>query len=180
MKRRKGLKELRTLGRILGGIKAAPQIHIHYGGERGDISARQEDRFSPSMKSWVFSEKPSFQRYQPSVKKFSNQQKIEIQKIKDPQAEVFKKVEEIRVVIKFPGDVEEEINIEIFDDILAIEAHGKLEGKPVNYHKEILLPFAVEDKVYDSSLENNILEVNLKRRRGGRYEEKKYKSFGRR
>ena len=162
MRKRKGLKELRTLGKILGGVKATPKIHIHYGGGRENISMGQENQSSPSMKSWVFSEKPAFQRYQPSTNKIDHQ-KIEIQKTKDPQAQVFEKVNEIRVVVKFPGTVEQEIDIKIFDDILAIEANGKHEGKPVKYHKEILLPFAVEDKVYDSSFENGILEVILKR-----------------
>jgi HSP20 family molecular chaperone IbpA len=172
MERRKGLKELRTLGKISGGVKIAPKIHIHYGEGRENITSRlggEGHAFSPSMKSWVFSERPFFQRYQSSEKKINHgtpNQKIEIQKIKDPQAQIFKEVGEIRVVMKFPGTVEEEIDIKVFDDILAIEASGKYEGKPVKYHKEILLPFAVEDKVWNSSFENNILEVLLKRRQG--------------
>ena len=114
--RRKGLKELHTLGKILGGTKKpSPNIHIRYGGGRENMGVEQEDQSSPSMKSWVFSEKPFFQRYQPSLKK-----RIEIQKIKDPQTQVFKEVNEIRVVIKFPGRVEKEIDVKIFDDILSI------------------------------------------------------------
>jgi len=172
--RQKGLKELKTIGKILA--KKNPHdlaIDIHYGSKRSYVNESEPAGEFHKIKSWVFSEKPSFQRYQPSVRKKIDSrfrgndiaQKVEIQKIKDPQAQIFKKVDEIKVVIELPGALPEKVDIEVIDDILSIEAEGEDQGKMTKYQKEILLPFPVEDKIYEKSYEANVLEIKLKKRK---------------
>ena len=165
MKHIKGPKEVRTLGKILQEKKLRDlKINIHRGEER---HMQSQDPSLP-FRSWVFSEKPSFQRYQPTYQKTGPKQVpqgIEIQKVNDPQVSVFKKVNEIKVVAELPGVIEEEVNLEIFDDVLVIETRGELQGKKTHYYKEILLPFPVEAKILDSSFNNTVLEVTLQKKK---------------
>lgn len=161
MKRIKSPKEVRTLGKILQGKKLRDlKINIHMG--EGHETHAQKD--AAPFRSWVFSEKPSFQRYQPTYQKRVSPQ-VEIQKLNDPQVSVFKKVNEIKVVAELPGVIEEEVNLEVFDDVLVIETRDEFEGKKTHYYKEILLPFPVEAKILDSSFSNNVLEVTLQKKK---------------
>ena len=172
MKRLKGLKEVRTLGKIIQ-EKKLQDLKINI--EVGDPSRRASEKTdtSPPVRTWVFSEKPSFQRYQPLYQKKSTpEKKIEIQKIKEPEVSVFKNVHEIKVVAELPGTVEAEIHLEVFDDILVIETRGEFQGKNIHYYKEILLPFAVEAKIIDSSFTNGVLEVTLQKKERRAHEKK--------
>lgn len=162
MRRIKGHREIRTLGKVLQG-KRVTGLRINV--RMGDESRTVDKTASTHFRSWVFSEKPSFQRYQPIYKKSKAGQTIEIQKINDPQVSVFKKVGEIKVVAELPGTVGGEINLEVFGDVLVIETTGQPQGGKVHYYKEILLPFPVEAKILDSSFNNCILEVTLRKKK---------------
>jgi HSP20 family protein len=99
----------------------------------------------------------------PRVERFGNVRPTEegpvVAEVREPMVDLFDEESEILVVVEMPGVVEEEIQVEIREDILAIESHGSR-----RYGKEILLPAPVDAATLEQTYRNGILEIRLKKR----------------
>jgi HSP20 family molecular chaperone IbpA len=67
---------------------------------------------------------------------------------------------EILVVAEHPGLIASSIQITLNHDILTINAH---DFSQESYHKEALLPFAVEPDNFSNQYRNGVLEIRLKK-----------------
>jgi len=108
----------------------------------------------------------------PQVEHFGNirttQEGPEIAEVREPLVDLFDETEEILIVAELPGVQEEEIQVEIQDDILALETTGERK-----YAKEVLLPSAspggagmpspIDPASLTKTYKNGILELRLKK-----------------
>ena len=83
-----------------------------------------------------------------------------VEEVREPMVDVFDEAETVKVIAEMPGVEQSKIHIEIEGDILSISA----EGEERKYSKEVLLPAEVEEETADSSYENGILEVELRKK----------------
>ncbi len=82
-----------------------------------------------------------------------------VAEMREPLVDIFDEGDEVRVVAETPGVAEKDIQIEIKGDILILTA----EAGDNKYHKELLLPSAVEPEVQRKSYRNGVLELRLKK-----------------
>ena len=83
-----------------------------------------------------------------------------VEEVREPMVDVFDEAETVKVIAEMPGVEQSKIHIEIEGDILSLSA----EGEERKYSKEVLLPAEVEEETADSSYENGILEVELRKK----------------
>jgi len=77
---------------------------------------------------------------------------------------VFDQADQVTLIAQLPGVSMEGIDLHIEGDLVIIEAMGMLSGGPVKYYREVLLPFEVEAAPQKLTLNNGILEVDLRRK----------------
>jgi len=130
-------------------------------GERKETVSKREKRVKP-IYSWTFVSKPKFTRYCPTKK---DKHVLLIERVNEPAIRILEHITETVVVAYLPQVKEKDIHIELHSDILEISAHSKHEFGLQKYAKEILLPFMADPRAIKSSLENNILEIKLRKKR---------------
>jgi HSP20 family molecular chaperone IbpA len=131
--------------------------------ERKEAAPKREEKVKP-IYSWTFVSKPKFTRYCPTEK---DKHVLLIERVNEPAIRILEHITETVVVAYLPQVKEKDIDIELHGDILEISVHSKDEFGLQKYAKEILLPFMADPRAVKSSLENNILEIKL-RKKGGR------------
>ncbi|MCK4340977.1 MAG: Hsp20/alpha crystallin family protein [Phycisphaerae bacterium] len=81
-----------------------------------------------------------------------------VEEAREPVVDTFEEGDRIRVIAELPGVSESDLKYEIEGDILTISTNGE---RP--YNAEVLLPAAVEPGDIESSYNNGILELKLKK-----------------
>ena len=132
--------------------------------ERKEAASKREKKVKP-IYSWTFVSKPKFTRYCPTKK---DKRVLLIERVNEPAIRILEHVTETVVVAYLPQVKEKDIHIELHSDILEISAQAKDEFGLQKYAKEILLPFMADPRAVKSSLENNILEIKLRKKEQGR------------
>lgn len=98
----------------------------------------------------------------PHVEQFGNIRKTDsgpvVAEVREPLVDVFDEGPEIVIVVELPGVTESSIQVELKDDVLAIETSGERK-----YAKEILLSTAAEAGSLQKTYTNGILELRLKK-----------------
>jgi HSP20 family protein len=98
----------------------------------------------------------------PHVEHFGNIRKTDsgpvVADVREPLVDVFDEGPEIVIVVELPGVTEANIQVELKDDVLAIETSGERK-----YAKEILLSAAAVADSLQKSYTNGILELRLKK-----------------
>ena len=112
-----------------------------------------------SPRTWVFSTRPKFTRQQKPIEK-----SLLVEKVEEPVVNVFEEIKEVVVLAEMPGADEGSIGCKIKDDILFISAEATDSWGEKKYEKEILLPFLASPGSLQTSYQNQILEIKLKRR----------------
>jgi len=81
--------------------------------------------------------------------------------LREPYIEIHDEAEEGRlvVVVELPDVTPENLQVEVFDDVLIIHA----QGSNCRYEKEVLLPAMVEPEPESYNFQNGLLEVRLRR-----------------
>jgi HSP20 family protein len=99
------------------------------------------------------------------VEPFGNVRKDEqtgrtvIDEVREPMVDVFDEQDHVLVVAEMPGVGEEDVQLELVDDILTINAaHGD-----IKYHKEVLLPGAFPADKMSRTCHNGLLKVKFAR-----------------
>jgi len=77
--------------------------------------------------------------------------------VREPMVDVFDEPGHVLVVAEMPGVGEDDVQVELKDDILAISA----ERKDQKYRKEVLLPAAFPPESMSRTCRNGILEIKL-------------------
>ena len=129
--------------------------------KRKEAASKREKEVKP-IYSWTFVSKPKFTRYCPTEK---DKHVLLIERVNEPAIRILEHTTETVVVAYLPQVKEKDIHIELHSDILEISAHSKHEFGLQKYAKEILLPFMADPRAIKSSLENNILEIKLRKKR---------------
>ncbi|MFQ6067359.1 MAG: Hsp20/alpha crystallin family protein [bacterium] len=129
-------------------------------GERKEAASKRGEKIKP-IHSWAFVSKPKFTRYYPTKK---HKNVLLIERVNEPAIRILEDITETIVVAYLPQVKEKDIHIELHGDILEIAAQTKDEFGLQRYAKEILLPFIADPRAIKSSLENNILEINLRKK----------------
>ena len=99
------------------------------------------------------------------VEPFGNVRKDEetgravVQEVREPMVDVFEEPDRVLVVAEMPGVGDEDVQVELKDDILAISA-TKGEKK---YRKEVLLPQSFTPAQMTHTCRNGVLEVALRK-----------------
>lgn len=92
-----------------------------------------------------------------NVRKDEETGKTVVDEIREPLVDVFEEQDHVLVVAELPGIAQEEVQLDLKDDILAITAaHGDKK-----YHKEVLLPAAFAPEKMSHTCRSGILEVKL-------------------
>ena len=96
----------------------------------------------------------------PTVERFGNIRSTEegpvVDEVREPMVDVFDEGESVLVVAELPGVAEEEIEVEVRDDVLSLEAKGDRK-----YAKEVLLPCPVDVATLRKAYKNGVMEVRL-------------------
>lgn len=99
----------------------------------------------------------------PVVESFGNVKKTShgpaVEEEREPIIDVFDEDKEIRIYAEMPGVNQEDIKLDLKEDILDISA----QTGDRKYHKEILLPSKVQADTMNSSYNNGILEIKVKK-----------------
>lgn len=151
------------LGKLFGGLKNIIDVasdlsgEVKKEGEFSDSNGKIKGVYGFSIKSMGGTH--SIERFGNKVKKDEKNEKIIIDKVREPITDVFDEGEFYTVVAEMPGIEGKNINIVIAGDIVQISA--KSSGR--EYEKEILLKGKVCDKPEKSSYTNGIFELRLKK-----------------
>ena len=99
----------------------------------------------------------------PRVERFGNIRASDagpvVADVREPLVDVFDEGDEIVVAAELPGVADDEIQVQVREDILALETQGERK-----YAKEILLSAAAEAASLRRSYKNGILEVRLNKK----------------
>ncbi|MCJ7507192.1 MAG: Hsp20/alpha crystallin family protein [candidate division Zixibacteria bacterium] len=142
----------------------------------GDISSKNGSIKKVNMvspRTWVFSTRPRFIRYQKPIEK-----SLLVDKVEEPTVNILEEVKEVVVLAEMPGANEESISCKVKDDILSIFAEAKDSWGTKKYEREILLPFIVDSNDLESSYEDQILEIKLARKEKGVHKKRKSPNSG--
>jgi len=131
--------------------------------ERKEVASKREEKLKP-IRSWTFVSKPKFTRYRLAEK---DKQVLLIERVHEPAIRILENITETVVVAYLPQVKEKDIHIELHGDILEILADGKDKFGLQKYAKVVLLPFMADPGAVKSSLENNILEIKLRKKGKG-------------
>jgi HSP20 family protein len=104
---------------------------------------------------WVFAKEPTFARFQG---------KLRVQRLNEPTIDVFDQADQVTLIAQLPGASMEGVDLHIEGDLIIIEAIGVLSIGQVKYYREVLLPFEVEAVPQKVTLNNGILEIDLRRK----------------
>jgi len=83
--------------------------------------------------------------------------KATVQEVIEPLVDVFEESDHVLVVAELPGVSPGDVEVELKDDILIINAHGNMK----KYRKEVLLPESFSDHQMSRQCRNGVLEVKL-------------------
>ncbi len=96
----------------------------------------------------------------PTVERFGNIRSTDegpvVDAVREPMVDVFDEGESVLVVAELPGVAEDEIEVEVRDDVLSLEAKGDRK-----YAKEVLLPYPVDVATLRKAYKNGVLELRL-------------------
>jgi HSP20 family protein len=100
------------------------------------------------------------------VQPFGNMHKtddgVTVEETREPVVDVFEEGDVIRVVAELPGVQEADVKFTLTGDILTIST-----ACDRRYHAEVLLPAPVQPEGIESTYNNGVLELKLKRAKGG-------------
>jgi HSP20 family protein len=100
-----------------------------------------------------------------SLRPFGNIHKtrdgLSVEEDREPVVDVLEEDGAVRVIAELPGVSESEIVYEVNGDVLTISTKG-----PRRYHAEVLLPCGAQKEGAESSYNNGVLELRLKRSKG--------------
>jgi HSP20 family protein len=99
---------------------------------------------------------------EPHVERFGNIRSTtegpEVVDVREPLIDVFDEGTEIVIAAELPGAKDDEIQVEIKSDVLALSSSGER-----SYAKEVLLPSPVDAASMRRSFKNGLLELRLKK-----------------
>ncbi len=99
---------------------------------------------------------------EPHVERFGNIRSTtegpEVVDVREPLIDVFDEGDEIVIAAELPGAKEDEIQVEVKSDVLALSSSGER-----RYAKEVLLPSPVDGASMRRSFKNGLLELRLKK-----------------
>jgi len=99
---------------------------------------------------------------EPHVERFGNiratKEGPEVVDVREPLIDVFDEGTEIVIAAELPGAREDEIDIEVQGDVLALSSSGER-----RYAREVLLPSPVDAASMRRSFKNGLLELRLKK-----------------
>ncbi len=144
----RGLRHIKTLkiGMSIGAISNSRVL-----AKKQTLRKRVSKELS---RAWLFTAEPDFARYQ---------QNLHVLKVEQPHLDIFNEVNSLILVAQIPGIHEKAVQIEIYGDVLRLEADAVTRSGHVRYYKEILLPFEVDTTNISSSYKEGILQLDLKR-----------------
>jgi HSP20 family protein len=87
---------------------------------------------------------------------------VTVEEAREPMVDVFEEGDVIRVVAELPGVREADVKYTLAGDILTIST-----ACDRRYHAEVLLPAPVQPEGIESAYNNGVLELKLKRAKGG-------------
>lgn len=141
---------------VLGKLVEAGEQHTHRTGEFKVKGLGEKGRgvYGVSVRVGIGGE--------PLVERFGNIRATtagpEVVDVREPLIDVFDEEGEIVVAAELPGVTEDAIQVEVRDDVLAINSSGDR-----RYAKEVLLPSAVDAASLRRSFKNGLLELRLKK-----------------
>ncbi len=148
----KGLRDIKTAG------------YLRKQPDRGDfrsqssLEAAQKSGFTSRVqtnepKTWVFCPKPKFTRYQKTLL---------VNRVRDPNTEVFEEAKSVIVIAELPGvQREEDILLHVEGDVFILEATSTVAAGNKKFLKEVLIPFQIDPDKLHPSLNNGIMEIVL-------------------
>ena len=100
-----------------------------------------------------------------AVRPFGNMHKTKegmtVEEDREPVVDVLEEGDRIRVIAELPGVSEGDITCQVAGDVLTISTKGDR-----RYHAEVLLPCPAEAQGMESTYNNGVLELKLKRAAG--------------
>jgi HSP20 family molecular chaperone IbpA len=152
----KGLRDIKT---ALMAQKPVLRMRMNIGAiNERKVTARRHVQ-KELKRAWLFTPEPHFTRYQ---------RNLNVQKVEHPSLDVFDEVDSLILVAHIPGAHEKAIQIEIYGDLLRLEANAMTRSGYVKYYKEVILPFEANISDLSSSYKDGILQLELHRPRGGK------------
>jgi len=147
-------KLVETAGKLKdsNGISQAGEFEIPGLGEKG------KGIFGFSIRPLAGGEGESTVKVQPFGNIHKTEQGVAVEEAREPVVDVLEEGDQIRVIAELPGVSESEIRHEINGDVLTISTEGDRA-----YSAEVLLPAAADPESVESSYNNGILELRLKK-----------------
>lgn len=102
--------------------------------------------------------KPNVRQFGNYPRKKSGRKKISVER--NPIEDVIETKKNITVTIELPDVIEEEIDIDTFDDYIAIS----VDTPQNNFYRRINLPCIIKPKMVKSTFINGILDISLKKK----------------
>ncbi len=116
-------------------------------------SARKSGPRTNEPKAWVFVPEPKFARYQKTLL---------VDKVQEPNTEVFEEAELAMVIAEIPGvHKKEDVQVNVEGDVFIIEAIGSTVSGKRKFIKEVLIPFQIDPGNIQFLLNNEIMEITL-------------------
>jgi len=151
------LEGLQKLIETAAGLKESGEVN-----ETGEftipgLGEKGKGIFGFSVRTLAGGDSPSV-KVQPFGNIHKRKEGMVVEEAREPVVDTFEEGDRIRVIAELPGVSESDIKYEIDGDVLTISTEGDRE-----YSAEVLLPTAVVPDDVESSYNNGILELKLKK-----------------
>ena len=145
----RGLRDIRTLGSLRRSLP--PGVNVRIG--LAEHSPRPVSELPPQRpRTWVFVKRPRFARHQGMLL---------VDRMAEPDVEVFEEEQSLVVLAELPGAREEDIDVQVNGDVLTLSTRPNPDRR--QYYRELLLPFPVSADIVQRALRNGVLELELGR-----------------
>jgi len=107
-----------------------------------------------------------FGNMKPNMAVGEDKKPLSLQEAREPLVDVIQEQEQVKVIAELPGVEKEDIQLFVTERALTID----VTSPDHRYHKELELPFEVDENSASSSYKNGVLETVMKRKNlgGGR------------
>ena len=153
----RGLRRMRTMRDVWderrktsAGVPKRPRLVRRFASVSAARSHRAPEGAVP-LRTWVFSKG----RGRPLPEK-----QLLVKRTREPEVDLFDEEDKLIVLAELPGLSEEDIQINVEDDLLIIEAVSTTRAGELHYYKEVMLPYTVAED-FGRSCKSGVLEIHL-------------------
>jgi len=151
------LEGLQKLMETAAGLKESGEVNQTGEFTIPGLGEKGKGIFGFSVRNLAGGDSPSV-KVQPFGNIHKREEGMVVEEAREPVVDTFEEGDRIRVIAELPGVSESDIKYEIEGDVLTISTKGDRE-----YSAEVLLPTAVVPDDVESSYNNGILELKLRK-----------------